>query len=105
MRLISSQVVRWEVLVLVEALEEEEAGGEEGKVGKVGTRGRGVAAKVVEVPAREGEVEDMEEAEVAGVEVEEVEAWAYHCLPYLGLVIDELLRILARHSVSKAQKR
>ena len=85
--------------MLVEALEEEEAGGEEGKVGKVGTRGRGVAAKVGEVPAREGEVEDMEEAEVAGAEVEEVEAWAYHCLPYLELVIDELLRILVSPSV------
>ena len=96
-------MVSWEVLVLVEALEEEEAEGEEGKVGKVGSRGRGVAAKVVEVPAREEEVEDMDEAVAAGVE--EVEAWAYHCLPYLGLVIDELLRILARHSVSKAQKR
>ena len=83
--------------MLVEALEEEEAEGEEGKVGKVGTRGRGVAAKVGEVPAREGEVEDMEEAEGAGVEVEEVEAWAYHCLPYLGLAIDDLLRILVSH--------
>ena len=79
-------MVSWEVLVLVGALEEEEAGGEEGKVGKVGTRGRGVAAKVGVVPAREGEVEDMEEA---GAEVGEAEVWAFLWLPYLRVATDE----------------
>ena len=89
-RLISSQVVSWAVvLVVVEALEEEEAGGEEEKVGKVDTRGRGVAAKEGEGPAREDEVEDMEEAVAAGVEVEEVEAWAYLWRLYLGVVTDD----------------
>ena len=77
-------MVRW--LERVEAPEEEGAGGEEEKAGKVDTRGRGVAAvKVEEGPAREDEgVEDMEEAVEA-----EVEAWAFLCLPYLGLVTDE----------------
>ena len=82
-------MVRW--LERVEAPEEEGAGGEEERAGKVDTRGRGVAAvKVEEGPAREDEgVEDMEEAVEAGVEVEGVEAWAFLCLPYLGLVTDE----------------
>ena len=69
----------------MEALRGGEGGAEEEKLGKVDSRGRGVAAKVEEGPARGGEVE-----EVAGEEEEEgEEAWVYQCLQYLAGVTDE----------------